>query len=385
MKTQSSYSDINTSRILRLIWQKKRISRVEIAGVLGLDKSTVTKIVNELKDLGILRETLQGNSGPLGGRPPVFLEITPGFACVGGIEINPDRVVCCLLNLQGDIIFEDRQAITTQDFLKMHIKGVFSKAYQTIQKRADELGIKLVGIGLGLPGLLNSSRGEIEYSVPLMIQTPFSLKDQLSEVTDIPVEIENDARCCCYSEIISSRSSAVNNMIFVLTEYRAYKPVENSKKKFAVGFGIVLDSKLLKGHDDTAGEFRSMLWEEGTVGQFHSGDGKLSEKLEDNSEMRSVFMELARHIAFLVNTLNLQTVCIGGMEPKYIKVLENYVHERIEVQWSYANERKIDVRMSTYDDLAVAHGAGSMYLTKIFSIPEMKAEKVPMPTNLLNL
>jgi predicted NBD/HSP70 family sugar kinase len=385
MKTQSSYSDINTSRILRLIWQKKRISRVEIAGVLGLDKSTVTKIVNELKDLGILRETLQGNSGPLGGRPPVFLEITPGFACVGGIEINPDRVVCCLLNLQGDIIFEDRQAITTQDFLKMHIKGVFSKAYQTIQKRADELGIKLVGIGLGLPGLLNSSRGEIEYSVPLMIQTPFSLKDQLSEVTDIPVEIENDARCCCYSEIISSRSSAVNNMIFVLTEYRAYKPVENSKKNFAVGFGIVLDSKLLKGHDDTAGEFRSMLWEEGTVGQFHSGDGKLSEKLEDNSEMRSVFMELARHIAFLVNTLNLQTVCIGGMEPKYIKVLENYVHERIEVQWSYANERKIDVRMSTYDDLAVAHGAGSMYLTKIFSIPEMKAEKVPMPTNLLNL
>lgn len=385
MKTQSSYSDINTSRILRLIWQKKRISRVEIAGVLGIDKSTVTKIVNELKDLGILRETLQGNSGPLGGRPPVFLEITPGFACVGGIEINPDRVVCCLLNLQGDIIFEDRQAITTQDFLKMHIKGVFSKAYQTIQKRADELGIKLVGIGLGLPGLLNSSRGEIEYSVPLMIQTPFSLKDQLSEVTDIPVEIENDARCCCYSEIISSRSSAVNNMIFVLTEYRAYKPVENSKKNFAVGFGIVLDSKLLKGHDDTAGEFRSMLWEEGTVGQFHSGDGKLSEKLEDNSEMRSVFMELARHIAFLVNTLNLQTVCIGGMEPKYIKVLENYVHERIEVQWSYANERKIDVRMSTYDDLAVAHGAGSMYLTKIFSIPEMKAEKVPMPTNLLNL
>lgn len=385
MKTQSSYSDINTSRILRLIWQKKRISRVEIAGVLGIDKSTVTKIVNELKDLGILRETIQGNSGPLGGRPPVFLEITPGFACVGGIEINPDRVVCCLLNLQGDIIFEDRQAITTQDFLKMHIKGVFSKAYQTIQKRADELGIKLVGIGLGLPGLLNSSRGEIEYSVPLMIQTPFSLKDQLSEVTDIPVEIENDARCCCYSEIISSRSSAVNNMIFVLTEYRAYKPVENSKKNFAVGFGIVLDSKLLKGHDDTAGEFRSMLWEEGTVGQFHSGDGKLSEKLEDNSEMRSVFMELARHIAFLVNTLNLQTVCIGGMEPKYIKVLENYVHERIEVQWSYANERKIDVRMSTYDDLAVAHGAGSMYLTKIFSIPEMKAEKVPMPTNLLNL
>lgn len=385
MKTQSSYSDINTSRILRLIWQKKRISRVEIAGELGLDKSTVTKIVNELKDLGILRETLQGNSGPLGGRPPVFLEITPGFACVGGIEITPDRVVCCLLNLQGDIIFEDRQSITTDEFLKMHIKGVFSKAYKTINQRAEELGVKLVGIGLGLPGLLNSSKGEIEYSVPLMIQTPFSLSDQLREVTDLPVEIENDARCCCYSELISSRSSAVNNMIFVLTEYRAYKPVENSKKNLAVGFGIVLDSQLLKGHDDTAGEFRSMLWEEGTVGQFKSGDGNLTEVEENNSEMKSVFFELARHIAFLVNTLNLQTVCIGGMEPKYIKVLENYVRERIDVQWSYSNARKIDVRMSTYDDLAVAHGAGSMYLTKIFRIPDSKGQPVSISGQLLNL
>ncbi|MBP5568297.1 MAG: ROK family transcriptional regulator [Treponema sp.] len=385
MKTQSSYSDINTSRILRLIWQRKLISRVEIASVLGLDKSTVTKIVNELKELGLLRETIQGKTGPLGGRPPVFLEITPEFACVGGIEITPGRVVCCLLNLHGDIIFEDRQSITTDEFLKMHIKGVFSKACHTIQKRADELGIKLVGIGLGLPGLLNSSRGEIEYSLPLMIQTPFSLKEQLEEVTDIPVEIENDARCCCYSEMISSQSTAVNNMIFVLTEYRAYKPAENSKKNLAVGFGIVLDSELLKGRDETAGEFRSMLWEEGTVGQFHSGDGNLSEKLEENSEMRSVFMELARHIAFLVNTLNLQTVCIGGMEPKYIKVLQKYVHERIEIQWSYTNERQIDVRMSTYDDLAVAHGAGSMYLTKIFSIPEAKPEKVPVSAHLLNL
>ena len=128
-----------------------------------------------------------------------------------------------------------------------------------------------------------------------------------------------------------------------------------------------------------------MLWEEGTVGQFHSGDENLSEKLEENSEMRSVFMELARHIAFLVNTLNLQTVCIGGMEPKYIKVLQKYVHERIEIQWSYTNERQIDVRMSTYDDLAVAHGAGSMYLTKIFSIPESKPEKVPVSAHLLNL
>lgn len=366
MKVINSYSDLNANRILRLIWQKKHISRIEIANELGLDKSTVTKIVNEYKENGILQETSQGNSGPQGGRPPVFLEITPSYACVGGIEITPDRVVYCLLNLHGDILFEDRKSITTEEFLQMQIKGVFSKAYNVIYEKAEELGIKLVGIGLGLPGLLNSARGEIEYSLPLMIQTPFSLREQLLEITDIPVEIENDARCCCYSEMISSVSSDVNNMIFVLTEYRAYKPIDNTKKNLAVGFGIVIDSELLKGKDDSVGEFRSMLWEEGTNGQFVSGDGNLEDGVKDNKEMMSVFMELARHIAFLVNTLNLQTVCIGGMDPKYLRILEELVQQRIDTQWSYKNERTINVRMSTYDDLAVAHGAGSMYLTKIF-------------------
>ena len=80
MKSQNLFAEEKTLRILRLIWKKKHISRVDIANSLGWDKSTVTKIVNELKEIGILKESAQGISGPLGGRRPVYLEITPTFA-----------------------------------------------------------------------------------------------------------------------------------------------------------------------------------------------------------------------------------------------------------------------------------------------------------------
>ena len=46
MKSINAPSDINVSRILRLVWQKRGISRIEIASQLGIDKSTVTKIVS---------------------------------------------------------------------------------------------------------------------------------------------------------------------------------------------------------------------------------------------------------------------------------------------------------------------------------------------------
>ena len=83
MKSINSQSDINVSRILRLIWQKNGISRIEIAAQLGLDKSTVTKIVSALLDVGIVHEFAHGITGPQGGRKPIYLEISEAFAVVG--------------------------------------------------------------------------------------------------------------------------------------------------------------------------------------------------------------------------------------------------------------------------------------------------------------
>ena len=80
MKSINSQSDINVSRILRLIWQKNGISRIEIAAELGLDKSTVTKIVSALLGVGIVKEFAHGITGPQGGRKPIYLEIAEEFA-----------------------------------------------------------------------------------------------------------------------------------------------------------------------------------------------------------------------------------------------------------------------------------------------------------------
>ena len=379
MKSINSLSDINVSRILRLIWQRKGISRIEIANALGLDKSTVTKIVASLHDIGIISEMAEGVTGPQGGRKPIYLEIAPMFACVGGIEINPERFVCCLLDLHGTILFQHQEVVRPEVYQELRIEGIFSKAYKMIAYEAIKLGVKMIGIGVGLPALVNSDLGSIECSVPLMIDGPYPFIENVSRYTDIPISVENDARCCCYDEMMISGDPLVKNMVFLLTEYRILQPTEHSKKNLSIGLGLVMNGRLVKGPECSAGEFRSMLWKEGNRGQFFSGQDSFASIIADNNEMNSIFYELAQHIAFLVNTLNLQLVYIGGIEPQHARQIENYIRERVKIQWPYERKSVFDVRMASFGSLSVSYGAAAMFIEQLFALPSLAtpSEKGP--------
>ena len=371
MKSINSPSDINVSRILRLIWQKKGISRVEIASELGIDKSTVTKIVSSLDELGLISQLSQGDTGPLGGRKPIFLQISPSFACIGGVEINPGRYVCCILNMHGTVLFQHQESIQPGLYEKDNYYGIFFRAFEMIASEAEKLGIPLIGIGVGFPALVNSDEGLIIQSVPLMIHQAYAFAQEVSKVIDVPVIIENDARCCCYGEQLLSESHNIRNMLFLLTEYRVLQPTEDSKKNLSVGLGLVVNGRILKGPECSAGEFRSILWDEGNNGQFFSGEDRLESI--DNDVMQSVFFELAQHVAFLVNTLNLEQVYIGGIDKQYADKLMALIQERISYQWPYRIQRKYTISLASLETLSVAYGAAAMFLEQMFALPSLSS------------
>ena len=68
MRVLNSLSEINILRIIRLLWIEKKISRVDIASKLAMDKSTVTKITSELTQKNIIKEAESGESGPQGNQ-----------------------------------------------------------------------------------------------------------------------------------------------------------------------------------------------------------------------------------------------------------------------------------------------------------------------------
>ena len=161
MRVLNSLSDLNIMRILRLVWKRKNVSRVEIASALKMDKSTVTKIISELTEKNLAREAEAGSSGPQGGRKPIFLEINASYACVGGIEISPERMYVCLEDFCGTILYETMQAIDPVSFAQKGFLGFVKEGIDLLQAASGRLRIKLAGIGLGVPGIVESDADRI--------------------------------------------------------------------------------------------------------------------------------------------------------------------------------------------------------------------------------
>src|SRR4028118_575542 len=108
----STIRDINRQIILNHIREKSPISRAEIARVTALQRSTVSLIVEELKEFGLIEE-IEGESS--GGRPPQLLSLRTAHAVAVGVDMGKKRTVVATSDLAGRIL-EQEEFPTEKDF-----------------------------------------------------------------------------------------------------------------------------------------------------------------------------------------------------------------------------------------------------------------------------
>lgn len=374
MRVLNSLSEINILRIIRLLWIEKKISRVDIASKLAMDKSTVTKITSELTQKNIIKEAESGESGPQGGRKPVYLELNSEYACVAGIEINPEKIYCSLINLMGEPIFEYSEKIVCDEEYHFELMECFTKAFNILKEKSINLKNNIIGIGVGIPALVDVKSGKIIQSIPLQISEPIDFIQQAEKITNLPVFFDNDAKCCCYAEkMFWNDSSDVKNMMYVMVQHRPQQPVKNSPKNISVGFGFVLNGKIYHGANSSAGEFRSMMWDSSSKNQFVNGKDSIK-SLSDEKKVLPIFKELAKNVSFLVNTLNLDVVYVGGIERKYAEEIVKYIREDVIYLWPYEWNKTSTITTGVISENVVSIGAAILVLDKLFSIPELSEE-----------
>lgn len=374
MRVLNSLSEINILRIIRLLWIEKKISRVDIASKLAMDKSTVTKITSELTQKNIIKEAESGESGPQGGRKPVYLELNSEYACVAGIEINPEKIYCSLINLMGEPIFEYSEKIVCDEEYHFELMECFTKAFSILKEKSINLKNNIIGIGVGIPALVDVKSGKIIQSIPLQISEPIDFIQQAEKITNLPVFFDNDAKCCCYAEkMFWNDSSDVKNMMYVMVQHRPQQPVKNSPKNISVGFGFVLNGKIYHGANSSAGEFRSMMWDSSSKNQFVNGKDSIK-SLSDEKKVLPIFKELAKNVSFLVNTLNLDVVYVGGIERKYAEEIVKYIREDVIYLWPYEWNKTSTITTGVISENVVSVGAAILVLDKLFSIPELSEE-----------
>ena len=151
----------NTSLVAQLIWKSPGISRVDIARELNLYRSTVTNIISALIDDEVVYEGEEGSGMSRGGRKPIILRLNEKFGCVVGFDIQPSHYRAVILDITGSLLFQDKGKLPEVDF-----DGIITYLMDIVLKQIDKLGIPLLAVVAGIPGIVDAENGMIIYAEP---------------------------------------------------------------------------------------------------------------------------------------------------------------------------------------------------------------------------
>ena len=90
----------NLSLVARRIAERRAVSRAQLAKLTGLNKTTVSSLVAELIERGVVAESGLADDGRV-GRPAQIIELDDRRIAALGLEINVDYLAVCVCDLRG--------------------------------------------------------------------------------------------------------------------------------------------------------------------------------------------------------------------------------------------------------------------------------------------
>jgi glucokinase-like ROK family protein len=234
---QELVRNINRSIVLNKIRLNSTISRAEIANLTGLNRSTVSNIVNSLIDDGLVWESeLQDSTG---GRPGISLSLNPDGGAVVGVEIGVDFFSAVLTNFTAQVLWRNRfdhAEDEPQVSLIEKTEGLISEALDYGRSH----GLRPLGIGLGVPGLVDTKLGKLVFA-PNLHWKEIPLRLILINRFQLPVFVENEANSGAVGEYFYGAAHGKEDFIYMSTG-------------IGLGGGIMIGGKLFKGSNGFAGE-----------------------------------------------------------------------------------------------------------------------------------
>lgn len=227
----------------RLLWHLRTrgpTSRIELASALQISASAMTKMSQNLLNLGLIEELAALDSGGR-GRPSIPLTISAAGGCAVGATVHKGVLEIALVDYAGGIISltkEEVGAPNPVDFARRLDQRITELS---VQHRL--LGMRFLGVGIAVPGPptpRDRDRWQVVYDLPGWRDV--SLKQVFDEVLGLPVRLENDANAAALAEYYLGgtirRSSTVVVMLL----------------GYGIGAGVIEDGRLVWGQFGGAGE-----------------------------------------------------------------------------------------------------------------------------------
>ncbi|ALP37579.1 ROK family protein [Paenibacillus sp. IHB B 3084] len=380
---QALVKKLNKSIVLERIRLHAPLSRAQLSSQTGLNKATVSNLVAELITDGLVYETGLGESS--GGRKPLMLLFNSRAGFVLGIEVSVQYIKGALTDLAGTIETELTFPLAQHDpaFVMEQIQRLVQELMQTIPPSPHGI----VGIGLGVPGMVDES-GTVLFA-PNLGWEEVPLRQQLEEELGLPVVVDNEANVGAQGELYYDMDSDHRQLVRDLVYISAGS---------GIGAGIIIDGKPYQGAWGYAGEtghmsidWKGRLCSCGSRGCWelyasekayaasafklpaHSTAELLPFALQGDTNTLSVFRDIGQYLGVgitnIVNSLNPGMLIIGGPLAEARPWLEQSMREVIDERALPYHRRQLQIRFSTLGSrstmLGAAYAATAPFLGRV--------------------
>jgi N-acetylglucosamine repressor len=246
---------INRELLISILREKQNITYSELIKITGLSRRTVNLIVESFKESGIVAEAGYGNSTSEGGKKPIIYKFVPNSFYAVGVMVRDLRAIIGICNLNGDILFEDH-IIIEWDKGREHVSNQIIELVKTLIKRSKIDLSKFLGIGIGLPGIIDSKNGLVKTLTRHADWENHDLVNILKKKLKLYVEIKNENHIRVLGEKWFGSAKNNSNFVTIITTHDG------------IGAGIVINNKLVSSENCLLGE----------IGHIKVNNGKIKYK-----------------------------------------------------------------------------------------------------------
>ncbi|AVJ17854.1 sugar metabolism global transcriptional regulator Mlc [Serratia rhizosphaerae] len=218
----------NAGAVYRLIDQHGPISRIELSKRAQLAPASITKIVRELLEAHLVRETEYQEVGSR-GRPAVGLVLDTEAWHYLSARISRGSITLALRDLSSKMVVEEQLPLAAE-----HDEPLLTRILTEVDQffsRHQRLLERLTAIAITLPGMIDAANG-IVHRMPFYTVEDMPLGPALSARTGLPVFLQHDIGAWTMAEALYGASRGCQNVIQVVIDHN-------------VGAGVITGGRVL--------------------------------------------------------------------------------------------------------------------------------------------
>lgn len=236
-RTREHVRQHNLATILTTLHNEGPLGRNVLTTRTGLNRSTISSLVTELEQLGLVEE-VSASTQQGAGRPTIVVGIKDTVVAFS-VAIDIDSIIVSVVSLSGRVLKTVRRR--TPDAPAARTAIVMAR--DIIKSLRAELapGTRVAGVGVALPGQVSIADGVV--SEPAFLnwkQAPFAAR--LSEEVRLPVFVDNDARLGLLAEHDFGVGKPFSNIVYLVGH------------AVGIGGGVIEGGRPLRGSRGFAGE-----------------------------------------------------------------------------------------------------------------------------------